>query len=370
MTTPFIPLVEPWVVPAQAERVQKQILSGFLGPGKATAEFAERLASLTQTRHCVPTVSGTAALSIAALAAGLKPGDEILVPAYGVISTINGFASVGLQPRLVEIDRQTACMDPAELASSFTSQTKAVCYVNFSGATGEQLLQVKRLCKQRGVLLIEDSACALGQTYQGRAAGSFGDVSISSFSVPKVLTTGQGGAVLTSDDGIAARAAALIDHGDLEWRKTNLNRGIGNNLRFNDVQAALGLAQLDDLPQRLTRKRAAHETLRSELGDSLFTITGSEAPLHNVVFARNPDALVQTLKANGIGAVRQYRTISQHPAYAHLATQAFPQSDFWTDHAVYLPFGLALTVEQAQRIGRLTKASGELIERSTVRRAA
>ena len=107
--------------------------------------------------------------------------------------------------------------------------------MNFSGHTGAPLVEVAALCNAKGLPLIEDAACALGHRYNGKSAGSFGTVGCLSFSVPKIVTTGQGGAVVTDDKAVADRAAAFIDHGDLEWRRTNLNRGIGTNLRFNDV---------------------------------------------------------------------------------------------------------------------------------------
>lgn len=352
-----IPLVEPWLSPACADAVRDQILSGFVGPGQSTKAFSSAIAALAGVAYCSLTPSGTVALSVAARALSLRTGDEVLVPAYGVISTINGFASIGLQPRLVEIDRSSGCMDVDLLEASFRSSTRAVCFVNFSGYTGPNLVRAAALCTARGVPLIEDAACAVGHTYENQPAGSFGTAAIYSFSVPKVLTTGQGGAVLTGNKEVADRAAAFIDQGDLEWRRTNLNNTIGTNLRFNDVLAALGLAQLSTLKERLSRRQAAHRVLRELLGERLYSVPGDEAPLHNVVFAREADRLVASLALAGITATRQYRTLSQHPAYAHLSG-SFPNADYWTDRAVYLPFGLALTPDAAARVGEAILRSG------------
>lgn len=349
-TLRFLPLAEPWLGEECADAVKAQVLTSFVGPGKATRDFGQALEEFIGVPHCVLTTSGTVALSVAAVALGLKPGDEILVPAYGVISTINAFAVLGLRPRLVDIDRTTACMDPDQLATRLTLKTKAICFVNFAGYTGENLLRVKAIAAERGIPLIEDAACALGHRYNGKRAGSFGDAGILSFSVPKALTTGQGGAVLTSSDATADRAAEYVDHGDLRWRETNLNRGIGTNLRFNDVLAALGLAQMQLIDERLARKRRAYGRLREALGANLYAVPGDQAPLHYVVFADDPDALVSELRARNIGAVRQYRSIYQHPAYAELNDSAFPNSDFWTEAAVYLPFGLSLSENDADRI--------------------
>jgi perosamine synthetase len=360
-----ISLFEPWFPPSYADAVRDQVQSGFLGPGRTSQAFTQELAAFSRAAHCLLTVSGTAALTVAAAALELKAGDEILVPAFGVISTINAFASVGLSPRLVDIDRRTGCMSVEKLREAISPRTKAVCFVNFSGYTGDNLVQAAAECERHGIPLIEDAACALGHRHNGRAAGTFGTVAIYSFSVPKIVTTGQGGAVLTGDRAIFERAAAFIDQGDLEWRKTNLNRGIGTNLRFTDIQASFGLCQVRDLGVRLARRRAAFEALRSGLEPWLYCVPGAEAPLHNIVFTPQPDQLIDSLKTNGIQAIRQYRTISQHPAYAHLAGH-FPESDYWTSHAVYLPFGMNLTGEDAARIARAVRDSGVPLDRLAI----
>ena len=359
----FIPLAEPWIDADCAEAVGKQVASGFLGPGAATTTFAQRLAAITGTRHCAPTTSGTIALTVAAKALDLRPGDEIIVPAYGVISTINAFASFGYAPRLVDIDPATACIDPSALATRLTARTKAVCFVNFSGHTGAPLAEVAAFCKAKGLPLIEDAACALGHRHDGKSAGSFGTIGCLSFSVPKILTTGQGGAVVTDDKTAADRAAAFIDHGDLEWRRTNLNRGIGTNLRFNDVLASLGLAQLDTLADRLARKRRSYLALREELDGFLYTVPGVEAPLHYIVFADDPAALVSKLRAQEIGAAVQYRFLAEHPPYAKLDDGDFLGARSWARAAVYLPFGLAMSEDDARRVGRAVKSSGVPIKR-------
>jgi perosamine synthetase len=345
-----IPLVEPWFPPAYAEAVRDQVLSGFLGPGRTTQAFTDALAQRVGAARALATVSGTVALTVAAHALNLVAGDEIIVPAYGVISTINAFAVAGLEPRLVDIDRSTGCISADTLADAITPATRAVCFVNFSGCTGSNLVDIVRLCADRGVPLIEDAAGALGHAHQHTAAGMFGDIGTYSFSVPKVLTTGQGGALVARDASVFDRALAYIDHGDLEWRRTNLNRAIGTNLRFTDVLAALGLAQMHDLDARLQRRRDAHGAMRSRLGACLYAVPGDEAPLHNIVFTDDPDTLVARLKERAVSAVRQYRTLSQHPAYAALGDRPFPNADFWTSRAVYLPFGMALEVADAARI--------------------
>ena len=345
-----IPLCQPWFDSVYADRVREQILSTQIGPEPVTAEFASQLASYVGSHYCIVTTSGTVALSVASFTVGLKPGDEILVPAYGVISTINAFASFGLKPKLVDIERQTGCMSPTELKKQITDKTRAVCFVNFSGFTGQNLIEVVRICQERNLPLIEDAACALGHRFGGKSAGTFGDIGTYSFSVPKIITTGQGGALITKSKNYFEKARSFIDQGDSNWRKTNLIRGIGNNFRFNDILASFGLAQLKTIEKRIARKKATYAILQKSLKNKIFQVPSTLPPLHHIVFARKPRALINYLGDHGITAVRQYRTISQHPSYAYLGNRNFPNADFWTKYAVYLPFGLSLTEKEAQKI--------------------
>jgi perosamine synthetase len=356
--SPELALVDPWLPASYADAVRDQVLSGRIGSGSAVQEFSSALSRFVGAPRAVATVSGTVALSVAARVVGLCPGDEVLVPAYGVISTINAFAAIGMNPRLVDIDRRTGCISSETLADVLTPSTRAVCFVDFSGYTGANVAEVADVCRKRGVPLIEDAACALGHRFKGTSAGMFGDVGTYSFSVPKVVTTGQGGALVGRDPEMLERAAAFIDQGDLEWRRTNLSRGVGTNLRLTDIQAALGLCQLRDADARLERRRASYAVLRDRLGDRLYAVPGPEAPLHNIVFTSRPDDLVASLKRQSISAARVYRTLSQHPVYSHLASHASPNADYWTDRAVYLPFGMALQPHDAERIAHSVAASG------------
>lgn len=345
-----IRLCEPWFSASYAEAVREQILSGWVGPGPATSELASAIADYAGSNHCLLTTSGTVALMVAAKALGLKAGDEILVPAYGVISTINAFASLGLCPRLVDIERSTGCMSPADLSDRIGSQTRAVCFVNFSGYTGENLLHIAEICQQKGIPLIEDAACAFGQRFQGRLAGTFGTIGIFSFSVPKIITTGQGGAVVTDSAEYFEAATRYVDHGGSNWRKTNLVCQVGTNLRYNDILASFGLVQFKNIGERLARKRQVFRVLENSLGRRIFHVTGENAPLHNIVFTPERERLCNFLSDRGIQAIEQYRTICEHPPFAGLREQGYPNADFWTQMALYLPFGLALDIEDAQRI--------------------
>lgn len=353
-----IPLAEPLLPAACADAVANVVSSTFVGPGQRTRTFEESMADVVCAEDAVATASGTVALGIAARAIGLVPGDEVVVPAYGVISVANGFAAEGFAVRPVEVDRATAMIDPAALDAELASSpaVRAVCMVDFSGYVGPVTRAVLDVAHEHGVPVIEDAACALGSTCDGLVAGSIGDVATTSFSVPKVVTTGQGGAVLGRRE-VIDRARAWIDQGDLEWRSSGINRAVGTNLRFTDLQAAVGQVQIDDLPGRLARRMSVHQALRRALGDALWTIPGAAPPLHNIVFSDDPDGLVSALRGEGVLAARQYSTLTRHPAYADVARGPFPASDWWSGKAVYLPFGTALDLADAKRIADAVRAA-------------
>lgn len=328
--------------PTGATAVANQIRSGFVGPGETTRAFETKLSEILGVPHVIATTSGTVALSIAALSSGLKPGDEILVPAYGVTATTNAFRSMGLRVRLVDIRKSTGCMDASALLRAIDEITRAVCFVDFGGNLPNDIEIIKDICEDRKLIFIEDAACALGNGNSDLMAGTFGDVGAFSFSPAKIVTTGQGGAVVTSKKWIEARARAMIDQG-AEWRKTGFQTSIGTNLRFNDVLAALGLSQLSELPALMDRRREIFNKL------SKHAWSDANVPLHNIVFHKYPARLVGRLREDGIMAERQYNVISSHPAHADLEGN-YPNAEWWAERAVYLPFGAWLTDPQVNRI--------------------
>ena len=311
----FISLAEPWIGPDCAEAVGKQVASGYLGPGEATATFARRLATLTGTTRCTPTTSGTIALTVAAKALDLKPGDEIIVPAYGVISTINAFASFGYVPRLVDIDPATACIDTAALAARLTTRTKAVCFVNFSGHTGAPLVEVAAFCRAEGLPLIEDAACALGHRYDGQIGRRLRHRRLPILQRAQdrdhrprrrgrhrrpgrgrprrrsssITATSSGDAPIS----IAASAPiCALTTCSLRWAwHSSIRSPIGSRARGEAIVA-----------------------LREELDGFLYTVPGDEAPLHYIVFSDDPTALGRQIARAGDRRCRSISLSRRAPA--------------------------------------------------------
>ena len=280
----IIPLAEPLIDKQNANIIYEQVRSSFVGPGKKADEFASILSSITNRKFAIPTTSGTVALSIAAKAMGLKRGDEILIPSYGVISVINSFTMIGLKPKLVDIKKENGCMDPDKIEKQISKKTKAVCFISFLGNIGNEIYKIKKICKKYNLILIEDAAWSLGRSFKNKKGGSIGDIAITSFSVPKIITTGQGGAILTNSSKIKNKVIELIDQGGLNWRKTNNISSIGSNLRMSDINAALGISQLKNLNKRLLMKKKINNLFNSELPGFLVQTSDGIFPSQNVFF--------------------------------------------------------------------------------------
>ena len=348
----YIPLAEPWLSNNCADAVRDQVNSTFIGPGGVTEKFGKKLAAITNSYAAIPVSSGTTALSIAANVLGLQDGDEIIVPSYGVISVINAFSTVRLRPKLVEISLRTGCIDPNHLLDIISPKTKAVVFIDFCGSIGPELEKISIICQKRGMYLIEDAAWSLGRNINQKVGGSFGDIAITSFSVPKIITTGQGGAIFVRSEDHYSKVICAIDQGDTNWRQTNLNRSIGGNFRLSDISSSLGLAQLESIEERLTRKKRVFEKLKLILGQNIFMASDGGIPSQNIIFTEQPEQMVNYLRKKSIFPTQQYRPIYHHPPYSGLGDfLSFPNAEYWFKHSVYLPFGLALDESDAERIG-------------------
>lgn len=352
---------KPAFTEADARAVYEQVESDWIGPGEAGKRLAEHIATKTGVEYCLLTNSGTMALTLATHHMG--PRHEVLVPAYGIASTINGLILSGLKPRLVDIDPRAGTITADLVRERMTSVTRAVCFVDFSGYVGPELVKVAELCRDEGLVLIEDAACAYGNSYGGTSAGAFGDVGTFSFSVVKPITTGQGGAVVTSDPEIFERALALSDHGGGDWRRTHTHLGVGGNFRMTDIQAALAISQLTRFADTQDMRRERYDALKDSLNGALFDVPGDNLSLYHIVFSPERDELIDTLGSAGITAKSPYKSLTHHLSYVQLADAPFPGADWWMEHAVYLPFGPGQTLNDMDTVGRVVAESNvELIK--------
>lgn len=227
---------------------------GLLVQGALVARFEEAVAAYVGRRHAAAVNSGTSAIQCALAAAGVGAGDEVIVPDFTFPATANAVVTCGARPVLADIDPDTFNLRPDEVASRISGRTRAVMPVDLFGLAAD-LEPISQTAGERGLLLIEDSACALGASLGGRGCGSFGQASALSFHPRKIVTTGEGGMVLTDDPELDRRVRRLRNHGIDASGGAALFVEAGYNLRLTEIQAALGLDQMGRIQDLIDGRR-------------------------------------------------------------------------------------------------------------------
>ncbi len=323
--------------------VAEVLESGMLTQGPKVEELEAGLARACEVEHAFAVTSGTAALHLAVLAFGLEPGDEVLVPAYTFPATANVVALAGLTPVLVDVDPETMNVDPAQVEVG--PRTRLLIGVHLFG-------RPLRLHELPEVPLLEDAAGALGARYRGRACGGLGTAGCLSFHPRKIVTTGEGGAVTTSDDGLAEAVRELRNHG---WRSLVPPDmpGPGLNYRLSDILAAVGLPQLrrlDELLAERTRIAAGYTERLQHL--PLLLPKADEGDVHGwqayVVQLDDRDRILAELRAQGIEA--QIGTYALPLLGAYAGRGDFPGARHVFERALALPFHTRLTDGELDRV--------------------
>lgn len=231
-------------------------------------ELEKSIEDFTGAKHCHFVSSGTAAVYAGIAACGIGLGDEVIVPPYTFLATIEAVMFAGAVPVFAEID-ETICLSPESIRKAITPKTKAIALVHMCGAIGhiEEILQI---CKEHNLILIEDSAQALGATYKGQHAGTFGKVGCYSFDFFKVVTSGEGGAIVTNDSQIYKNVDTFTDHGHDHigpLRGMENHPNIGLNFRTSELHAAVGLAQMRKLDRILAAQKKNHQKLKAVVSE-------------------------------------------------------------------------------------------------------
>jgi dTDP-4-amino-4,6-dideoxygalactose transaminase len=326
------------------DAVAEVLESGQLTMGPRVAEFEAELARACEVEHAVAVSSGTAALHLAVLALGLERGDEVLVPAYTFPATANVIALAGLRPVLVDVDPETMNVDPARIAVG--PRTKAILAVHLFGRPA----RLEELPEE--FVVVEDAAAALGARRRGRACGGLGVMGCLSFHPRKIVTTGEGGAVMTSDVRLAEAVRALRHHG---WHGNDLPRP-GLNYRLSDILCAVGIPQARRLDELLAARARVAEGYTERLHDLQMTLPrADDGDTHGwqayVVQIDNRDEVLQTLRAQGIEA--QIGTYALHLLGAYRDQGDFPGARRAFERALALPFHTRLTDSDLDRVAEV-----------------
>jgi perosamine synthetase len=368
-----IPITRPHLAGGEAEAVAEAIASGWISQGPRVRAFEEAFATRVGAADAVATTSCTTALALALHVSGVGPGDEVIVPSLSFIATANAVWHCGANPIFADIDPRTYNLDPAAAARAITPRTKAIMPVHQLGLPAD-MDAFYELAKRHDVAIVEDAACAIGALYRDRPVGSLGPLACFSLHPRKVITTGEGGMIAVRDPDVAERLRRLRAHGmDTSDLARHAARDIvveayperGWNSRMTDMQAALGLCQLEVLDEILERRRLLAERYTT----ALELIPHVEAPYDPSYTKRTwqsycvrltPDApigrteLMRRLLHDGIATRRGVMAIHEEAAYADRATIGgrvqLPHTEAATRDTLMLPLFPDLTEEQQDHV--------------------
>jgi len=335
---------------------------GFITEFRRTELFERMIAEYTGAKHCVVVNNGTISLTLAAIASGIEAGDEVIVPNYTMIATPNSVRIFGAVPVFVDVEPDTLCLDLAKVEAAITPRTKAVILVSANGrypATG--IAAFESLCSRHGLVLLEDAAQSLGSLYpDDRHIGRAGLIGSFSFSAPKIISTGQGGALITDSDDMERKLRRLKDFGR-SGGGNDVHDSVGYNFKFTELQACVGIEQMKKLPQRVQRKRDIwrryRDGLRGVPGVRLFDHDLARTSpwfMDSLVDAR--EGLIAHLKAERIGTRVMYPPINRQQAYQVPGDHAV--SDRVGRHGLWLPSAVQLTDADIDRICEAIRAFG------------
>ena len=333
-----IRLARPDVGEEELAEIAAVLESGQLTMGPKVAELEDLLAHACGVEHAVAVSSGTAALHLAILALGLEPGGEVIVPAYTFPATANVVALAGLRPVLVDVDPETMNLDVARVADALGPRTRAVLAVHLFGRPLDW--ETLEAAVPERVVLLEDAAGALGARRGGRPCGSLGLMGCLSFHPRKIVTTGEGGAVTTDDEQLAASIRSLRHHG---WDADDMPAP-GVNYRLSDVLCALGIPQLRRLDELLAARARIAAAYTKRLAGVVETPSADAGDIHGwqayVVRVDRRDEILAALRGEGIEA--QIGTYALHRLGAYADQGSFPGADAAYERALALPFHTSL----------------------------
>lgn len=350
-----IPQMEPVVTEADAEAVHRYLQTGgWLTEFRETRKFEASLCEYTGARYCLAAPSGTLALFLALKACGVGRDDEVIVPDLTMAASATAVILAGGTVAFADVEPVTLCLDLARAGQLISPRTKAVVFVSLNGRSTPGLAGFVAHCRARGVKVIEDAAQSLGSFRDGRHLGTIGDCGCLSFSSQKLVTTGQGGAVITNDEETYRRMGLLRDFGRLEGGSDHY-LSVGWNLKFTDLQAVIGAEQMRRLPALVERKKAIFAQYRDRLAGT----RGLEIPRTDLasvtpwfvdvlVDAETKRPLMDHLHANGVGSRAFYPPLHAEPAFAMAGS--YPVAADTSRRGVWLPSSLRLGDDQIAEI--------------------
>lgn len=344
----FIPQMEPWFGTEEKEALNQYMEEGgWLTEFKRTAEFEQRIVDYTGAKYCFVVNNGTISLTLMAMAAGIKAGDEVIVPNYTMIASPNSIKMFGAIPVFVDVEPETLCMNIECARKAITPRTKAIMFVNANGRNPKAGIEAfQQLCEEKELILLEDSAQSLGSWYpNGKHQGTIGLAGSFSFSAPKVISTGQGGAIITNSDEMAYQLKRLKDFGR-SGGGNDVHDSIGYNFKFTEMQAVIGNEQMKKLAWRVARKKeilSLYMNLLANVKEVSFFEQDLQytTPWFIDVLVEDRENIQKYLKENQIGTRIMYPPINKQEAY-NIAGE-HPVSNLVGKNGLWLPSASQLT---------------------------
>ncbi len=357
-----LPVMEPEVSGNELNYIMECIKTNWLSSqGPFVRRFEQEFGHYVGSPHAVAVCNGAAALHLALIALGVGPGDEVIVPDLTFAASVNAVLHAGATPVLVDVTRDTWTLDPKGVARAITSQTKAIMPVHLYGQPCE-MEALMALARNHGLLVIEDAAEALGAQYHGRHVGGFGDAAAFSFYGNKLITTGEGGMVTFKDENAAARARVLRNHG-MDPDRRYWHEEAGYNYRLTNLQAAVGVAQLERIESFITRKieLASRYSRALSVRDELvlpivWPDTRNVFWLYSLIVdpertGLTRDDLMERLLLRGIETRPLFYPLHFMPPYRRFARQgSYPNAEWLSANGLSLPSAVTLKDEELDHV--------------------
>ncbi len=351
----FIPQMEPWFGIEEKKAISEYMdEGGWITEFKRTTTFEKIIAEYTKSKECIVVNNGTVSLTLAAMAIGLKPSDEVLVPNYSMIATANSMKMIGALPVFVDVEMETLCLNIELAEKAVTNRTKAIVLVTANGRYPKSGIEAfLNFANKHDIVLLEDSAQSMGSFYpNGKHQGTIGKIGSFSFSTPKIISTGQGGALVTDDEEAACKIRRLKDFGRSKGG-LDIHDSIGYNFKFTELQACVGIEQMKKLSWRTQRKKEILRLYQKHLSHvkqiSFFDQDLScTTPWFIDILADDRENLMEFLKNRGVGTRVMYPPMNHQKAYRVLGEHEV--SNLVGKKGLWLPSSCKLETRQIEYV--------------------